>query len=187
MNLSKVIKACQSGDRKHQKALYDYTYERLIMAIALYTKDTTQRDWVFNLGMLKVFSSLDRFTSDTNYLGWARTILVRSAVDHHRKNKKYFDHLAPIVNEEVDLNLSEFNAALDKLENDLLVQIIQSLPDKERVVFSMFEVDGYKHEEIETMTGINRNTSKWLLSKARKSLKEKATKLFHLETLSHGK
>jgi len=187
VNLSKVINACQSGSRKHQKVLYDYTYERLIMATALYTKDATQRDWVFNLGMLKVFSSLDRFASDTNYLGWARTILVRSAIDHHRKNKSYFDHLAPIVNEEIDVSLSEFNAALDKLENELLVQIIQSLPDRERVVFSMFEIEGYKHEEIESITGINKNTSKWLLSKARVTLKEKATKLFNLETLRHAK
>lgn len=153
----------------------------------MYTKDLTERDWVFNLGMMKVYSSLEQYGIGTNYLGWARTILVRSAIDHHRKDKKYYDHLSPIVNEDIDINVSEVNKALDRVETESLVSLIQSLPERERLVFTMYEIDDYSHPEIEEMTGMNRNTSKWLLSKARNILRDKAINFFNLKTSNHAK
>ena len=37
----------------------------------------------------------------------------------------------------------------------------------------MYEIDGYSHIEISEMIGINKNTSKWLLAKSKKSLRQK--------------
>lgn len=53
------------------------------------------------------------------------------------------------------------------------LKFIQNLPDKERIVFSMFEIDGFSHREIGNELNINENYSKWLLYNAKKILKEK--------------
>ena len=186
-DLTDIISRCLRSERKSQQVLYDYTYQNLITAVALYTKDQTQRDWVFNLGMYKVFTSLEKFTLGTNYLGWARTILVRSTIDHLRKNKTYKDQMAPANFEINDVNLSSLNDALDKLATESLIQLIQSIPENERMIFTMYEIDGYTHSEISELTGINKNTSKWLLAKARKSLKNNMTRFFHLKFNEYGK
>ena len=182
-----ILQKCIDSDRVAQHKLYDYTYSNLITAVALYTKDKTQQDWVFNLGMLKVFSSLQNYELGTNYLGWARTILVRSAIDHIRKNKKHNDLLSPVEMDEREVNVSELNEAMNTLENEALITLIQSIPENERLIFTMYEIEGYTHVEIEKMTSINKNTSKWLLAKARKSLQNNATKFFDLKLKRNGK
>ena len=186
-DLNIILQKCLNSDRVAQHKLYDFTYSNLITAVALYTKDKTEQDWVFNLGMLKVFSSLDKYQLGTNYLGWARTILVRSAIDHIRHNKRYKDMLAPVEIDEREVNVSALNDALNTLENESLIRLIQSIPENERLIFTMYEIDGYSHAEIEKITTINKNTSKWLLSKARKSLQQNAVKFFDLKLKQNGK
>ena len=63
--------------------------------------------------------------------------------------------------------------AFEALEVEDIFAIIQSLPHKERIVFSMFEIDGFSHREIALELEINENYSKWLLHNAKKLLKVK--------------
>lgn len=186
IDVDHIISECLIPERKGQRLLYEYTFSNLATAVALYTKDKSERDWVFNLGMLKVYNSLTNYKKGTNYLGWARTILVRSAIDHIRKNKTYQGLLAPVEVENDDTIATTTNDALSKMETDDLVKVIQSLPENERMIFTMYEIEGYTHVEIEQLTGVKKNTSKWLLSKARKSLQEKTTHFTHLNENGHG-
>jgi len=169
-------------DRASQQQLYDYCYSTLSTAVALYTKDNTEKDWIFNIGMLKVYNSLDKYQPQTNFLGWARTILTRTAIDVYRKQKKHYDHLAPLQVEDAKTQLTDINASLNKLETEDIIKLIQKLPNDERVIFTLFEIEGYSHSEIEKETGVKKNTSKWLLSKAKKSLKEM---IINSPTLNH--
>jgi RNA polymerase sigma-70 factor (ECF subfamily) len=51
------------------------------------------------------------------------------------------------------------------------------LPDGYRMIFNLYAIEGYKHQEIASMLGINEGTSKSQLSHARKILKEQIIKL----------
>ncbi len=168
--LQHIIKECLKKNRKAQQELYNYTYVKLAASVAVYTKDSSERDWVFNLGMMRVFSNLRNFSLHTNYLGWSKTILVRSAIDHYRSNRKH-KNLIAIESIGYEVNSQDFEHMMNRLESEELIRIIQLLPERERVVFSMYEIDGYTHREIEDISGIKSNTSKWLLAKAKKSLK----------------
>lgn len=169
--LKNIIKGCISSDRKSQQQLYEYTYKSLSTAVALYTKDASEKDWVFNVGMLKVFNSLSNYNIGTNFLAWARVILVRTAIDNIRKNKTHDQMLAPLETNESAVKNTEINEALNKIETEEVIKIIQRLDQKERLIFTMYEIEGFTHVEIERETGIKKNTSKWLLAKAKKSLK----------------
>jgi len=186
INIDHIITQCLIPERNGQRQLYNYTFRHLVTAVALYTGDTSERDWVFNLGMLKVYNSLTNYKRGTNYLGWARTILVRSAIDHIRKNKTYQDHLAPVVVEDDHTIATTANDALSKMETDDLIKVIQSLPENERMIFTMYEIEGYTHVDIEKITSIKKNTSKWLLAKARKALQEKTAHFTNLKENGHG-
>lgn len=185
-NLSHILAKCQSKDRTAQQQLYNFTYSKLCAAVAVYSKDNSERDWIFNLGMLKVFTSLNRYELNTNYLGWARTILVRSAIDHLRSNKKHSNNLSPIQIETQQVSSKDFEDMMNTLETEVIVKLLERLPEKERLIFSMYELDGYNHKEIEKITGIKNNTSKWLLSKSKKSLKDLVNNSQDFKMIGHG-
>lgn len=173
-DLLHIIHACRKQDQSAQNALYRYTYERLLNCTLRYTKNLEEGQWIFNLAMLKVFKSLDRFDAkDTksSYLAWARDILVKTSIDHLRKNISYKKLLVPTEIKDYDDQQYDLNNALDHLATEAIFALIQALPEKERLIFSMYEIDGFSHLEIEKMTGINKNTSKWLLAKAKKNLR----------------
>lgn len=159
-----------NGHRPSQQSLYQFTYVKLGGIVALYVKDDAERDWVFNQGMLKIFNSIKDYTPNTNYLGWARTILVRSAIDFVRSNTKKKATILHLDEYENNINEISLNSILDTIHEEALIGMIQSLKDEERIVFTLFEIEGYSHSEIEGLTKIKQNTSKWLLSKARSNL-----------------
>ena len=49
---------------------------------------------------------------------------------------------------------------------------IQKLPSQAKLIFILFEIEGYKHKEISQMLNIEEGTSKAHLHKARKILRE---------------
>lgn len=75
--------------------------------------------------------------------------------------------------------------AFNNIESHFSVEDIQSLidglPDGYRMVFNLYAIDGFKHQEIAKMLGINEGTSKSQLSHARRLLKEQINKLKNYE------
>jgi RNA polymerase sigma-70 factor (ECF subfamily) len=56
---------------------------------------------------------------------------------------------------------------------EFLLQIIQELPDRYRLVFNLYVVDGFSHKQIGEMLEITDGTSKSNLARAKMILKEK--------------
>jgi len=173
--LENIISRCKDHDRFAQKQLYEFTYSKLGTNIALLTSDDFERNWVFNLGMLKIFFSLEKYRTGTNYLAWARVILKMTAIDYNRKNKSHFKVIFNVDVNDIKEQETDLENALNKLDTEELIKTIQKLPPNERLIFTLYEIDGYTHNEIEKEIKINRNTSKWLLAKAKKSLREMVT------------
>ena len=70
----------------------------------------------------------------------------------------------------------------DHISMDYLLKIIQELPDRYRLVFNLYIIDGYSHSEIGEMLKINIGTSKSNLARARIILKEKIEQYKNEET-----
>jgi len=179
--LNKIIDQCLKGDVKGQQQLYEYTYTSLAVVVSLYTKDNSERDWIFNTGMLKIFDSLAKYKKGTNYLGWARTILVFTSIDHFRKSNLNSSNNIDVEVIEYEANYFDINKAVSNLAIEEIVGYIKKLPKREQAVFNLFAIEGYSHKEIQSALGINQNTSKWLLNKARVKLKELMAHSFKLK------
>ena len=83
------------------------------------------------------------------------------------RNEKVFDIVSENIVEDVEIELND-----DHLSIDYLLKIIQDLPDRYRLVFNLYVLDGYSHKEIAEMLDINIGTSKSNLARARQSLKQ---------------
>jgi len=183
--LQHIINLCLTEDRSAQEELYHYTFKNLLKSVMIYSKDYNDSKWLFNMGMLKIYRSLGKFNTGTDYLAWASVIIRRTCIDYFRKNKKYTENLSPVdIEDQINKHI-DFDTILNQLDTEIIIRAIQNLPENQRIVFSMFELDDYSHVEIETMIGINSNTSKWLLSKAKKNLKEKLAVYYNIKTTSN--
>ena len=84
-----------------------------------------------------------------------------------------------------DVNLK--NEQSSNIDSDFEVadiqQLIDALPEGYKMVFVMFAIEGYKHQEISKILNISEGTSKSQLFKARKMLQEK---IKELNNISYG-
>ena len=167
MTEQEIIKYCQAGDRKAFKVLVD-TYAPKLKGICLrYMKDEFSAQDVLQDSFIKIFKCINDYKCEGSFEGWMSKITVRSALQELRKRKHKIvylengtNHLEPRVDADIDLNLNE---------NDIL-EMINSLPDHYRVVFNMHVIEGYSHLEISELLGIGESTSRTKLTRARKKI-----------------
>lgn len=174
--LSLYIRGCALNERESQKKIY-YSFYGYAMAICdCYANNEDDAVEILNDGFLKIFKEIHRYkpayTNEINsFKGWLRKIMVCTAIDHFRKNKKHR------VVGELDINTTVQTSAqgesgLDKVSYDEIIRFIQNLSPAYRTVLNLFIVEGFSHEEIADQLGISVGTSKSNLAKARKQLQK---------------
>jgi RNA polymerase sigma-70 factor (ECF subfamily) len=124
---------------------------------------------VLNEGFLKVFTHIDRYDESKPFKTWLARIITNTAIDKYRLNLKFSNH--DDINDHIHIG-QEAAIHADLAYKDLLV-MIQSLSPAYRMVFNLYAIDGYTHEEIAELLNISVGTSKSNLFKARQKLQEK--------------
>ncbi|MCB0409054.1 MAG: RNA polymerase sigma factor [Flavobacteriales bacterium] len=160
-----LVKKCLEKDPLAQKQLFD-VFSRKMMGVCLrYSQDVEEAQDVLQMGFIKVFEKLHMYSSEGSLEGWIRKVLVNTALDNIRKNKKFNDN---IELEKVDFQLENSSeTGLDSLSAKDLLKIIQKMPPGFRTVFNMYAIEGYSHKEIAEELNITVSTSKSQYSRAK--------------------
>ena len=174
-DLNVHIRGCALNSRESQKKIYNAFYGYAMSVCDCYAATEEDALEIMNDGFLKIFREVYHFkpayANELNsFKGWLRRIMVNTAIDHFRKNKK---HQVVSELETVYNNMSGFESnGLDKLSYDEIIRSIQNLSPAYRTVLTLFVVEGYSHEEIAESLDISIGTSKSNLAKARKQLQK---------------
>jgi len=138
-----------------------------------YGRNKADSDDIFQESMMNLFHRLQQLKEIEKIEGWAKKIAVNEAIRFYKKNRNiiYTDNIEVAHNQ----NISNENI-FTQLETKHLLQVIQELPDKMRLVINLFAIEGYKHEEISEMLGISVGTSKSNLFDARKQIRKRIDK-----------
>ena len=174
--LKEVIKGCQNLDHKYQKAFYEKYYGYALKIIFRYIYRYERAIDVTNDGFVKVFKNIKSFDYNKDeeiqkvLMGWMRRIMVNTAIDELRKNYMMpeIGALPAHIWEEPDLSGGADQIVLYK---ELIVEI-KKLPPSYRIVFNMYVIDGFSHNEIAEQLKISVGTSKSSLFKARMHLQK---------------
>ncbi len=168
--LEHIIAGCIKANRDSQKQLYKLYYS-LSMGICMrYSNTPLEAEEIVNDSFLKIFTKLDNFKPayqnyEASFVGWIKSIIIHTAIDHYRKYNKNFT-IALV--EDVHSDLTDNSATpVDKMAFKELIDLVQKLSPTYRTVFSLFILDGYKHEEIARQLKISVGASKSNLAKAR--------------------
>lgn len=164
-----LIKSCIKGNRKAQQNLYDLYAPKMFGICLRYARNYHSAEDILQDGFLKVFKYLKNYKGTGSFEGWMRRIFVNVSIEQYRKVSTMY----PVVDiADVDLRYDEINV-IDELEVKDILNLVNQLADGYRIVFNLFVMEGYTHNEIGKMLGISEGTSKSQLARARSILKKK--------------
>ncbi len=163
------IEGCKRHNRDAQRAVYKFYSGKMYSLCCRYIKDKMEAEDVLVVSFTKVFNRIDQFKGEGSFEGWLRRIIVNEALSYLRKNKSMYV--------ETDIEALDREPNFEVLENQLevedLLKMIEALPTGYRMVFNLYAIDGFSHQEIADQLGISENTSKSQLSRARALLQKR--------------
>lgn len=169
-----VLKKCMAGDRRAQEMCYKWCYAKLIGTAYRYANDKEQAVFYLNVGFVKILLNLKQFNVENPFEYWAKRVLINEILNEIKKEKRVHQRV------QVTDDLSSVGAYATDEQHDqdirermeLVKQKVQQLPPMTKNVFNLYAIDGYKHNEIASMLGINENTSMWHYSDAKKRIRQ---------------
>jgi len=169
-----ILKGCKRGKPKSQEKLYSRFASAMYGICMQYASSEEDAQDIMQEGFIKVFNKLDQVKNPAAFPGWIRKVMINTALEKYRSHLflQRVDEVKEKVQEEADSGI------FDILTSQELVELIQTLSPKYRMVFNLFAIEGYSHQEISKELGISTGTSKSNLSRARAILQEKIRSIY---------
>lgn len=176
---SEILKECIKDNRKAINHLYEQCFHYLMPVCFRYNRNEEDARFAYNQGFIKILDSLKKIDLEINFAAWSKRIMINHLIDEYRKNKRYNSQISKSNDERIlEYHSSGVeNNAQSNLGVENIMKLIKQLPNTTGIVFNLYVIEGYNHREIAEKIGISEGTSKWHLSTARKTLREKLEKL----------
>jgi len=178
INEKQFIHACINGDPEAQQYLFERYGPRLLGVCARYCRNLDDARDAMQEGFIKIFRIIDQFNFKSKLETWMTRIMINTAIDHYRKSSKFMLYESA---DEVHLYHTKDVEEESMLDADCMegskageiMKLIQELPTGYRLVFNMYAIEGYSHQEIAEELNISIGTSKSQLARARQTLKKR--------------
>ncbi|HET8886870.1 MAG TPA: RNA polymerase sigma factor [Salinimicrobium sp.] len=167
MGIAQLIEKCQKQDIKAQEHLYRLYSAKLFSVCLKYSSNYQEAEDNLQDSFVTIFNKINQYKNNGAFEGWLKRIVINTALQKYRKQKVF-----EIVKDE-HISNPEIEIDEDNLSIDYLLHIIQQLPNRYRMVFNLYALDGFSHKEIAELLNITTGTSKSNLARARCILKEK--------------
>ena len=166
-----LIKGCIRQESSAQKALFDLYAGKMLGVCQRYARNDADAEDILQDAFIKIFDKIKQFKSEGSFEGWIRRIVVNTALKKYTLSR-YSKEISLEDYAKSDNRIDSDPIAIDHLSEKDLLQLINSLPDGYRLVFNLYVIEGYRHEEISEMLGIQSGTSRSQLAKARNLLQK---------------
>jgi RNA polymerase sigma-70 factor (ECF subfamily) len=165
-----LIERCLENDPRAQELLYKRFSRRMYGVCLRFARNTLEADDILQEGFIKVFTFLKDFRQVGSFEGWVRRTFVNTAINYYHSKENEWKETTLDKAESLQSNTED---VLEKISTEDLLDVIQQLPEGYRMVFNLYVIEGYNHQEIAEMLHISENTSKSQLSRARMALQER--------------
>lgn len=171
LSLDQLIKECKRQDATAQETLYRQYATTLFSLCLKYCDNRASAEDTLQDAFMTIFDKIHQYRHRGSFEGWIKRITINTALQKYRKQKVF-----EITDEAQIEAIVEVDVEDNELPLEFLLQLIQELPDRYRLVFNLYVLDGFSHKEIADMLDISIGTSKSNLARARKILQQKITK-----------
>jgi RNA polymerase sigma factor (sigma-70 family) len=164
----RLISKIKSGNSRAYKKLYDENVNPLFRFMMQFSKDQDSvADWV-QRAFINAYNNINSFSGKSKFSTWLFSIAINEMkIDLRRKSSKN-----TLRFDENTENLGTFDQINDFEWKQEMKHILSELDENKRLVFILFEIEGYNHNEISDMLEISSANSRTTLSRAKQILKE---------------
>jgi len=173
-DLKNIIKECASGNVRAQETLYRMLAPKMFGVCLRYSKDRTEAEDNLQEGFIRVYTHIGKFRHEGSLEGWVRRIMVNVSLEKFRKQHV----LHPVEDVTVYDQEGDADNIVENITAGELIELIQELPPRYRMVFNLYVMEGMNHKEIAETMNITEGTSKSNLARARDILKKKVKILY---------
>lgn len=173
-----LIELAIEHNRHAQQKIYSKFSPKMLSVCRQYIKDLHQAEDIMITAFMKVFTNLNNFKHEGSFQGWIRRIMINECISYIRVQKKvtFIEDSLILGRDEESFNNIESQFSVNDLQF-----LIDNLPDGYKMVFNLYAIEGYKHQEIAELLDISEGTSKSQLSHARKVLQDNINKIKNYE------
>jgi len=164
-DLQKAILRCKKQDPIAQRKVYNHFILSLYNTANRILNDRLASEDAVQNAFIKAFAKIHQYDHGKgNFSSWLHRICVNESITILRKRKK-------LENLEDHTYIKDVEStALDHLEAEYILEAMKKLPETQRLIFTLYEVEGYAHKEIGTMLDITESSSRTYLMRAKNKL-----------------
>ncbi len=175
MTEEELIRGCIREDATCQREVFNRYASRMLGVCHRYARTAADAEDILQDAFIKVFDKIHQFKFEGSFEGWIRRIIVNTALKKYSL-RRYEKEVVGYEVKDKDESGMEPSAYAHLTQKEIL-ELINNLPDGYRLIFNLYVMEGFQHEEIAEMLGIQPGTSRSQLVKARTMLQKQITEL----------
>jgi RNA polymerase sigma factor (sigma-70 family) len=168
---SKLIVSARKGDQQSMYRLYKLYVQAMYNTCIRMVSNQYDAEDIIQEVFLSAFNNLDSFRGDSSFGSWLKRIVINKSISFLRSKKADFAEI-----ENLQLVAEEKEEDFPKIDPKKIHESIKSLPEKARVVLTLYLLEGYRHNEIAEILEISVSTSKSQYLRAKNLLRENLKK-----------
>ena len=179
MNEKELIQQLRQGNEPAFRWLVENYHNRVSHTVLNILQDTSEAEDVAQETFIQVFESVGAFKEESSLSTWIYRIAVRKALDkiRRRKTRQKLHKLLPWwMPEEKKSGDTAFRhpgiVAENKEKAAILFKAIESLPEKQKLAFTLIKVQGMNYEEACEVMQQNIKAVESLISRAKANLQQ---------------
>ena len=187
-SLNDYIERAKKNDQQALAEIYRYSVPAVYKVVQVLIRDHDTVNDIIQDTYIKAFTRMDQLQNPGSLIPWLKMIATNTAKDWLKKSKPIFfselekdgysdgqSFMENIEDENVDQNPE---MVTDQKEvSRLVMEILEQLPEDQRMVVGMFYYEEMSVKDIAVSLGLSENTVKSRLSYARKKIKEQVLEL----------
>ena len=175
MTEEELIRGCIREEAACQKEVFNRYASRMLGVCNRYARNTADAEDILQDAFIKIFDKIHQFKFEGSFEGWIRRIMVNTALKKYSL-RRYDKEVVGYEIKDRDESGAEPSAYAHLTQKEIL-ELINNLPDGYRLIFNLYVIEGFQHEEIAEMLHIQPGTSRSQLVKARTMLQKQILEL----------
>ncbi|CAG5004835.1 ECF RNA polymerase sigma-E factor [Dyadobacter sp. CECT 9275] len=159
-SLTELVQACQQQDTRAQTMLYERYKNKLTGVCLRYARTKAEAEDIFQESFVKVFRYINEVKDPESIDSWVKAVVIRTAINYYNRTTKQQELNSSLEMHTYDWENDDYVRIIDQLNIEILLKVINQLPDGYRMILNMHLIDGYTHTEIAGILSIADSTSR---------------------------
>jgi RNA polymerase sigma-70 factor, ECF subfamily len=165
-----LIRRVQAGEREAFDQLVRRHLQRAYVVAYRVVQHREDAEDMVQEGFMAALKNIDRFELGRPFAPWLHRIIMNRALSARRS--RAFQLTDGLPEQQAADEASPLALALRGEVMDRFRASLADLPDRQRLVIQMHDVDGFSAEEIGDQLGVAAGTVRWYIHQARRTLRD---------------